>query len=85
MAGSKLDSNNLFRRIKIIFGIFMIFFYLGFGLFFIFAPLFEHIDMIIRVIFGAALSIYGLARAVRTYEQIREEFFMSKSMKDKSE
>ena len=41
--------------------------------------------MIIRIIFGAALAIYGLARAVRTYEQIREEFFISKGMKDKSE
>jgi cytochrome c biogenesis protein CcdA len=85
MAGSKLESNNLFRRIKIIFGIFMVFFYLGLALFFITASLFEHIEMIIRIIVCAALSIYGLARAVRTYEQIREEFFKSKLTKDKSE
>ena len=83
MNESKLDSNNMFRRIKIIFGIFMVFFYLGFGLFFIFAPLFEYIEEVIRVIFGGALAIYGIARAIRTYEQVREEFFIKKKIKNK--
>ena len=58
----------------------MVFFYIGFGLFFIFAPLFEYINIVIRTIFGSALAIYGLARALRAYEQVREIFFIGKDI-----
>ena len=60
----------------------MVFFYIGFGLFFIFAPLFEYINIVIRTIFGSALAIYGLARALRAYEQVREVFFMGRDIDD---
>jgi len=60
----------------------MVFFYIGFGLFFIFSPLFEYINIVIRTIFGSALAIYGLARALRAYEQVREVFFMGKDIDD---
>ena len=61
----------------------MVFFYIGFGLFFIFAPLFEYINIAIRTLFGSALAIYGLVRALRTYKQVRDIFLMGKDIDDK--
>jgi hypothetical protein len=59
----------------VIFGGMMVFFYIGMGLFIIFSPLFDHIVKIIRIIFGSALGLYGLARAFRTYEKVKDLFF----------
>jgi len=78
----QLNTNNLLQRIKIIFGIFMIFFYISFGMYFIFSPLFVHINIAIRTIFGVALALYGLVRALRTYEQVRDEFFRNRIEED---
>ena len=73
-----METRDLFQRIKIIFGIMMVFFYIGFGLFFIFAPLFEYVNIVIRTLFGAALALYGVVRAQRAYEQVREVFFRAR-------
>ena len=70
-----MTAKNLYQRAMVIFGGVMVFFYLGFGLFFIFSPLFDHINDFIRIAFGSAFALYGVVRAFRTYEQVREVFF----------
>jgi len=70
-----VNGKDLYQRISVIFGGLMVFFYLGFGLFFIISPLFSNIDKFLRIIFGSAFLLIGLARAFRTYEKIREVFF----------
>jgi hypothetical protein len=59
----------------VIFGGLMVFFYLWLGLFIIFSPLLDHIDKVIRIIFGSAILLYCVTRAFRTYEKVREVFF----------
>ncbi len=70
-----MSGNDLIQRAKVIFGAIMVFFFMGIGLLFVFSPLFDHIEMTIRVIFGAAMGVYSLARGFQTYEQVREVFF----------
>lgn len=70
-----MGGKDLYARVMVIFGAVMIFFYLGTGLFFIFHPLFDHIHIGLRIIFGSALILYSLARAFRTYEKVKEAFF----------
>jgi cytochrome c biogenesis protein CcdA len=70
-----MDGKSLYERIMVIFEGVMVFFYLGVGLFFIFAHLFDHIEKVIRIIFGSALILYSVARAFRTYEKVKETFF----------
>jgi cytochrome c biogenesis protein CcdA len=70
-----MNGKLLYERVMVIFGGVMVFFYLGLGLFFIFYPLFDHIEKAIRIIFGSALILYGVARAFRTYEKVKETFF----------
>ena len=60
----------------------MVFFYIGLGLFFIFAPMFEYINIVIRALFGSAMALYGVARAHRAYEQVRDVFFLGKGSDD---
>ena len=62
----------------------MVFFYVGFGLFFILSPLFSNIDKVLRIIFGSAFLLFGLARAFRTYEKIREVFFSENDTENQS-
>lgn len=70
-----MNGKLLYERIMVIFGGVMVFFYLGLGLFFIFYPLFDRIDKALRIIFGSALILYGVARAFRTYQKVKETFF----------
>jgi len=72
-----MNGKGLYERVMIIFGGVMIFFYIGLGLFIIFFHYFDYIDKIIRIIFGSALGLLGLARAFRTYEKVKELFFSS--------
>jgi len=75
-----VNGKDLYQRITVIFGGVMVFFYVGFGLFFILSPLFSHIDKFLRIIFGSAFLLFGLARAFRTYEKMREVFFSKKDI-----
>jgi len=69
-----VNRKDLYQRISVIFGGLMVFFYVGFGLFFMLSPLFSYIDKVLRIIFGSAFLLFGLARAFRTYEKAREVF-----------
>lgn len=77
-----MDGKVLYERVMVVFGGVMVFFYLGVGFFFIFHPLFEHIDKALRIIFGSALIIYGVARAFRTYQKVKETFFAGNSSRE---
>jgi len=70
-----MDSNRMMEQVMAVFGVFMVFFYLGVGIFIIFFFNFTSIDKSLRVIFGSVLIFYGLYRAVRAYSKISELFF----------
>ena len=70
-----MSGKDLYQRVTVIFGGLMVFFYIGFGLFFILSPLFDHIDKVLRIIFGATFILFGVARAFRIVEKVREVFF----------
>lgn len=70
-----MSGKDLYQRVAVIFGGLMVFFYIGFGLFFILSPLLNHIDKVLRVIFGVTFILLGVARAFRIVEKVREVFF----------
>ncbi len=66
---------NLYEQVMVVFGGVMIFFYIGLGIFIIISQYFEHIEKFIRIIFGSALCLLGVQRAVRTYQKVKQVFF----------
>lgn len=70
-----MDDNKIMRQISAIFSIFMVFFYLGVGIFMIFFFKNTTLDRSVLVIFGSVLIFYGLYRAYRTYVSIANLFF----------
>jgi cytochrome c biogenesis protein CcdA len=70
-----MNTRNMYDRVMTIFGGLMVFFYIGLGLFLIFSDLFDNYNKVMRVIFGSTLIFYGIARAFRTYEKVKEHFF----------
>ncbi|MGD0342441.1 MAG: hypothetical protein ABSA76_12125, partial [Bacteroidales bacterium] len=59
------------------FGVFMVVFYLGFGIFFLFFAKMFNIDRAIKVIMGSTFIFYGIFRITVTYKQIVKAFFTS--------
>jgi Na+/phosphate symporter len=76
-----MNENRLMKQVTAIFSIFMVIFYLGVGVFFIFFSDRSYLDKPVRVIMGSTLIFYGLFRAYRAYLKIVEAFF--KRDKDK--
>jgi hypothetical protein len=70
-----MDGNRLMQQVTAIFSVFMVFFYLGIGIVFIFYSNLSYLDKAVRVIMGSAFIFYGLYRAYRTYVKIVEVFF----------
>jgi cytochrome c biogenesis protein CcdA len=70
-----MNTNRLMQQVTAIFSIFMVFFYIGVGSYFIFYTNFSYIDKSVRVIIGSAFMFYGLYRAYRAYVKIVEVFF----------
>jgi len=70
-----MTENRLMKQVTAIFSIFMVFFYLGVGFFFIFFSDRSYLDKPVRVIMGSTLIFYGLFRAYRAYLKIIEAFF----------
>lgn len=69
-----MDQNKILEQGAAIFSIFMVFFYIGAGIYLIF--FFEtYLDRALLVILGSTLIFYGLFRAFRTYVKIVEVFF----------
>jgi hypothetical protein len=70
-----MDGNRLMKQVTAIFSIFMVFFYLGVGFFFVFYSNLSYLDKPVRVIMGSAFIFYGIYRAFRAYFTIVEVFF----------
>ena len=70
-----MNDNRLMQQVTAIFGIFMVLFYFGAGIFLIFFFKNTTLDRAVLVIFGSVLIFYGLYRAYRTYVSIVELFF----------
>jgi len=73
-----MDDNRIMRQISAIFSIFMVFFYLGIGVYLIFYFKNTTLDRSVVVIFGSVIFFYGIYRAFRTYVSIIELFFRRK-------
>ena len=73
---------NLYERVMTVFGGVMVFFYLGLGCYLIFSPLFSQYDKFIRIVLGSTLILYGIARAFRTVQKVKEEFFSDEEPED---
>jgi len=65
----------MMAQVTAIFSVFMVFFYLGVGCYFIFYSDRSYLDKPVRVIMGSAFLFYGVYRAYRAYVKIVEAFF----------
>lgn len=70
-----MNENRLMQQVTAIFSIFMVLFYLGVGVYFVFYSDRSYLDKPVRVIMGSAFLFYGLYRAYRAYVKIAEAFF----------
>ena len=70
-----MNENKLMQQVTAIFSIFMVFFYLGVGSYFVFYSDLSYLDKPVRVIMGTSFIFYGLYRAYRAYVKIIEAFF----------
>ncbi len=70
-----MDSNRMMDQVNAIFGVFMVFFYLGIGVYILFFFNYTTMDKSLRVIFGSVLIFYGLYRAARTWTKLHELYF----------
>lgn len=72
-----MDSKRLYDKVMTIFGITMVFFYLGMTYVLVISPIFAYIDIALRIIFAFPLFIYGIYRGVGAFRNIKENFFDS--------
>ncbi|MDH6308349.1 cytochrome c biogenesis protein CcdA [Dysgonomonas sp. PFB1-18] len=56
--------------VRMIYGIFMVFFYLCISVLLVFTPVFDNVHMILRIIMGVLFFIYGLFRGYRMWKNI---------------
>ncbi len=72
-----MQENRIMDQVNVIFGAFMVLFYLGVGIFLIF--FFENIDKPYRIIMGVTFIFLGVYRAFRIVSKIKEVFFRGKN------
>ena len=70
-----MNGNRMLQQVTAVFSTFMVFIYLGLGIFLIFFPDFSSLDKPLRVIMGSTVIFYALYRAYRAYVKIAEAFF----------
>ncbi len=70
-----MNSNKISRQFTALFGIFMVVFYLGVGIFLIMSSDKFLIDKALLRFMGGAFIIMGLYRIFSTYRKIKEVFF----------
>jgi cytochrome c biogenesis protein CcdA len=78
-----MNESRLMQQMTAIFSVFMVFFYIGVGAFFIFYSDRSTIDKPVRIILGSTFIFYGLYRAFRAYLKIVEAFFKKDNNRDK--
>jgi hypothetical protein len=70
-----MNDNKMMRQINAIFSVFMVFFYLGIGVYLVFYFKNTVLDRSVVVLFGSVIFLYGVYRAYRAYVSIVELFF----------
>ena len=71
-----MNSNKILQQFHAMFGVFMVVFYIGIGLFLLlYAKRFFDIDKAIRVIMGSTFLFFGVYRIFVSIQQIREAFY----------
>ncbi len=71
-----MNSNKISKQFHAMFSIFMVVFYLGFGIFFLFfSQKFFIVDKAVKGIFGSTLLLLGIYRIFVTYKLIVQAFF----------
>jgi hypothetical protein len=74
-----MNDNKILQQFHAMFGVFMVMFYMGAGILFLFFPgvinRIFNIDKAYLDIIGSAFLLYGLYRIYVTYKQIAEAFF----------
>lgn len=74
-----MNNNKILQQFNAVFGIFMVIFYLGMGIFLLFfAQRIFDIDKALRSILGGTFLLYGTYRIFATIRQISEAFSSSK-------
>lgn len=78
-----MNGNKIMQQFHAMFGIFMVVFYIGIGVFMLFyADRMFVIDKAIRMIMGSTFLFFGIYRIFVSYKQIREAFFTSDNDED---
>ena len=77
-----MNENKILQQVTAIFSVFMVFFYLGVGVYLMFFADMFNIDKAMRVILGSTFIFYGFFRAYRAYLKIVELFFTKDNDKD---
>jgi hypothetical protein len=70
-----MNDNRIMKQINAIFSVFMVFFYIGIGVYLVFYFKNTTLDRSVLILFGSVIFLYGLYRAYRTYVSIVELFF----------
>jgi hypothetical protein len=70
-----MNDNKIMRQISAVFSVFMVFFYVGIGCFFVFYFNSNLVDKPVRVIMGSTFFFYGFYRAFKAYVDIKNVFF----------
>lgn len=70
-----MKADRIIKQMGAVFGVFMVFFYLGVGIYLIFFFEMTTLDKPVRVMLGSAFVLYGIYRAYRSYLKIVEAFF----------
>lgn len=70
-----MDNNRIMKQVTAIFNFFMVFFYLGVGIFLAFFFRNTYMDKAVLVIMGSVFIFYGIYRAFRTVASIIDLFF----------
>lgn len=55
---------------RMLFGLFMVFFYLLISILLVFTPIFKDVNIVARIIMGILFFAYGLFRGYRAWKQI---------------
>ena len=77
-----MDGNRMLQQITAIFSAFMVFFYLGVGIYLVFYADLLNLDKALRVIMGSTFLFYGAYRAFKAYMKIIEVFFTNDDAED---
>lgn len=70
-----MNESRLMQQVTAIFSVFMVVFYVGVGVFFIWYADTTTIDKAVRVILGVTFLFYGIYRAFRAWEKIKQAYF----------